>query len=1479
MIFTFYSFKGGVGRSMAMAAVGYLFAQRGLRVLMIDFDLEAPGLERYFFETAQAERMKARPGLMDLLQTYKLALTHEAAFSEARFKSWWQFVDEAVPSTTGGGRVDIMTAGARAPEEKLRDYALAVRSFDWLDFFHNWNGEQFFDWLRKQLLIDLGADAARGYDVVLVDSRTGVTEMGGICAYQLADCAVMLCAANHQNIDGTLAVARDFRSDAVQALRRGRPLDLLVLPARLEQNNDRRKEFLKIFSDAFERSQYLPKALAEAGYDYESLALPYEPAFAVIERLVGDPTEPGFPAAQQAVEQFDKLAKALALLAFRPGKLAERRDALLAERKHGRPSEMPAQLADPTLHSSGFDVMVLHSRSELAIARRLTSRLEKSGLKVFIDIDDSSLAPGSNWQEIVSRALEASEVMVVLLGPGGPDKAMSASIDLALRRGRPRILPAVLGNAGEPAAQQALRLTHLQDHRAFFVNPKHAMDVAGTRLADEVRAFVNSRPQAVAVAVPQRKPFPGARPLGEDDEAFFFGRAKELDALLKLASGVAVTLLQGAAGAGKTSLLRAGLLPALRRQMGHRLSAPPTLHAYIDCATTDWQRAVERWLKAAPAPTPTSARWLLLDSVDSFADDGRPQAVAERVRVVAAALDRMHDGHVVLALRDTLDSAARVDAMQCWRLNTPSRSAASLRIGAMDAAALLLVIEKPAAAMGHVLDPGLAQTLIDSAGSSHSAVAQIARVLPLLWEERRRGWLTSKAYDLAGGVRGVFERDVAQTLQSMTAGQRDAAEVLIRSLGRFDTTLQLTAEPGLWASLQTIEALNAADARSVRDRLAEKHLIDVWRQPPQAGAIGQQSPAAQQASPLWPEGDVTVALVHGAPRFYGKAYALSPDPAFTLWRRLFGAYVFSWQHEGRSPAAVVTGGVLAEAESHAQRQPRWLSEPERSLIEVSVKAREQAAEQAHVSELERHKSQETRRALEQIEAQRVEGRREVMHLKAQLESERTQARRELARLQAQLASAPGQRAAQKAEPEYLHTHWPAPPQGAAVVFVHGFGGDVEGTWGEFPSLLRQTRHLVDWGIFSLGYASNLRIDLVKLWSADPELDEVALRLRTALKHGSLGACASLCLVAHSMGGLAVQRALLDDVALRLRTSHVFLFGTPSGGLTKASWVRMLKPQLRDMSRDGVFIRSLRADWDRRFKPRGRLSLPFRFFVIGGERDEFVPFESSIGPFSSDEYADCRFIVPGNHLDIVKPSHADSLSVQVLMKGLMGDAAPGGPWNAARQAIQSRDFERAVALLEPRRDELDADGCVQLALALEGVGRADAAVELLQRAGGRSSSDVLGVLAGRLKRRWLLVPVQQDGAQALALYREGLALARQAGDPAQAYYLGINVAFMLLAFEKNVSAARRQARTTLADCESAAADERSDQRKWRLATEGEALLMLGQNAKALQRYTAAVACEPSPREMQSMYQQAIYLSRLVGDDALRRELEGTFRPAA
>ena len=72
MIVTFYSFKGGVGRSMALVNVAELLADAGYKVLVVDWDLEAPGLERYFSENpGQVPEYRKNPGVIDLLTSTK----------------------------------------------------------------------------------------------------------------------------------------------------------------------------------------------------------------------------------------------------------------------------------------------------------------------------------------------------------------------------------------------------------------------------------------------------------------------------------------------------------------------------------------------------------------------------------------------------------------------------------------------------------------------------------------------------------------------------------------------------------------------------------------------------------------------------------------------------------------------------------------------------------------------------------------------------------------------------------------------------------------------------------------------------------------------------------------------------------------------------------------------------------------------------------------------------------------------------------------------------------------------------------------------------------------------------------------------------------------------------------------------------------------------------------------------------------------
>src|SRR5262249_43588041 len=106
------------------------------------------------------------------------------------------------PRAPASGSLAIVTAGRREGDRTFAEYADLVQSVDWAALYEDFQGQRFFAWLREQLLPasdDGGRPAERGpADIVLIDSRTGVTEMGGVCTRELADVVVTFCAPNLQ---------------------------------------------------------------------------------------------------------------------------------------------------------------------------------------------------------------------------------------------------------------------------------------------------------------------------------------------------------------------------------------------------------------------------------------------------------------------------------------------------------------------------------------------------------------------------------------------------------------------------------------------------------------------------------------------------------------------------------------------------------------------------------------------------------------------------------------------------------------------------------------------------------------------------------------------------------------------------------------------------------------------------------------------------------------------------------------------------------------------------------------------------------------------------------------------------------------------------------------------------------------------------------------------------------------------------------
>jgi pimeloyl-ACP methyl ester carboxylesterase len=350
----------------------------------------------------------------------------------------------------------------------------------------------------------------------------------------------------------------------------------------------------------------------------------------------------------------------------------------------------------------------------------------------------------------------------------------------------------------------------------------------------------------------------------------------------------------------------------------------------------------------------------------------------------------------------------------------------------------------------------------------------------------------------------------------------------------------------------------------------------------------------------------------------------------------------------------------------------------------------------------------------------------------------------------------------------------------------------------------------------------------------------------------------LAFVAHSMGGLVVQRALVSYQDLRNRTSHVILFGTPSGGLVKARFASFWKRQIRNMEADGPFVISLRKKWT---SLKLDSSPPFTFVAVAGETDQFVPPKSSLGPFPRS----VGHVIPGNHLTMLDAESADAPCVQIIVQTLGG--APHGALSAAKVAIENGEFQDIIHRLWPNRDsnprqlptDLDDYGAVQLAIALEKTGDSDAAIAVLKNHTPKGT-DVLGVLAGRLKRRWWLTSSTADLDDARKLYQGAYdqSIEKTPPDHDQAYYHGINLAYLAVAAQRDFKIAQPMASKVL---EHVAQASDPGLKHWRPATEGDALMILGRTDDAIAKHREAAAQELKPWEATSMEEQALRVADL------------------
>ncbi len=221
---TFYSFKGGVGRTTLLVNVAHALARRGERVVIWDLDLEAPGV--HHFPGLEPPERPWQSGFLEWLGATPLGDGDEPA-ADWPPADWLRTLGDRVYPAGGGGaggKIFVLPAHGTGA-----DVGKVYASVDWTALFvqRPWHSVHLFKRVRDELI------ARFDPSFVLVDSRTGITDLGGMLTGFLPDCTVLVGNYSAQSTHGLrsvyVALDRFANPKHLDELRRERRLERLVV--------------------------------------------------------------------------------------------------------------------------------------------------------------------------------------------------------------------------------------------------------------------------------------------------------------------------------------------------------------------------------------------------------------------------------------------------------------------------------------------------------------------------------------------------------------------------------------------------------------------------------------------------------------------------------------------------------------------------------------------------------------------------------------------------------------------------------------------------------------------------------------------------------------------------------------------------------------------------------------------------------------------------------------------------------------------------------------------------------------------------------------------------------------------------------------------------------------------------------------------------------------------------------------------------
>ncbi|HKQ51189.1 MAG TPA: TIR domain-containing protein, partial [Pyrinomonadaceae bacterium] len=586
-----------------------------------------------------------------------------------------------------------------------------------------------------------------------------------------------------------------------------------------------------------------------------------------------------------------------------------------------------------------FAVFLSHNSREKPTVERIAEKLKRAQLEPWLD--KWCLTPAGDWQDELAAGLRACSACAVFVGPHGigswEDLEYKLAVDRMAKDRSFRVFLVLLPGLPEPFDTSQL---------PPFLSTRTWVDLRkGIEDARSFQSLVNAikglplGPERPIETRDDACPYRGLRPFDEEHAEYFFGREGDIQRLIEKLKTTRFLAVLGASGSGKSSLVRAGVVPRLKRGVLPesdtwtirvftptayplsnlaanllRLYPQQSMNRTLDELNED-ERTLHLAVQLATAERPAGERvvWVVdqFEEIFTLCNDEKERAQFLANLLYAAFIPGGRNA-VVLTLRaDFYQRCASYPEL------SELIAAHQFLVSPMDEENLKQAIEEPAWQVGLEFEQGLVETILDDIQSQPGALPLLEHALLELWERRRGLMLTLEAYRESGGVEGAIAKRADAIYDSFTPEQQQIVRRIMLRLTQPGEGTEDTRRRATMDELVTRMGENKA-VEDVTQTMANARLLTTDEEP------GKQVVEVSHE-----------ALIRGWPRL--RKWIEEDRAGLRILRRLTEA-AREWQPT-KDESLLYRGAHLAQASEWRERNETALNELEREFLDASMAAR------------------------------------------------------------------------------------------------------------------------------------------------------------------------------------------------------------------------------------------------------------------------------------------------------------------------------------------------------------------------------------------------------------------------------------------------------------------------------------------------------------------------------------------------------------